>query len=872
MKKITVLFLSLLTLVGVASAQTQQQLLEAYRNGTLTQSQIDAFRQQQQGAGANAGAAAMGGDVRRTRQDATQTGANAQMGQRGQLLEAQNANMNMQLGAQEREAREIGYYDMTGRYIPGVMYTIDKNGTFRFNTNDPRYKLIQLEKERKFDPRRGRLTMKADSLKRDSMLSLMPELREMMLEEATKAKTVFGQDMFNNAQMTFEPNLSIATPDNYVLGAGDEIIVDVWGNSQMTHQSMVTPDGRIFIPDVGPVAVAGLTIEEATTRMRNALGAIYEGLYDGSVQMELSLSGIRSIQVNVMGEVGVAGTYRLPSLATLFHALYMAGGVSEIGTLRSIKVYRGGKLYSDVDVYDYILNGKSEGDVALRDGDLIIVSPYGNLVEVTGEVKRPMFYELRAGESVADLIGFAGDFTSAANRDLVSVTRRQGGQYKSFSIDGAQINTFKLEDGDEVSVAGSIDRYENRVEVLGAVYREGYYALDDNVKSVKQLIARADGLREDAFMARAVLYREKSDWTMEAKAIDLAGLMSGRVADIPLRANDLLIVASVSEMQQEYAVTIFGAVSRPDTYPFAEKMTVEDLIIASGGLLESASTANVTVTRRIKDPKSMQVSETLFETFTVDINDGLEVDGSNFELQPFDQVYVRRSPVYITQSSVTVQGEVAFAGNYPLSRRNMRLSEVISAAGGTNPGAFIEGAYLLRRMTDEERQQSESLQEMIDKQAASGRDSLRMIGVKLDDVYTVGIDLATAMSQPNTDADIVLRDGDQIVIPEYNGTVRVMGAVLYPNSVTFKEDRNLKYYVKSAGGFDNRARKNRAFVIYMNGMVDSGMSAKVRPGSIVIIPSKTEREPVNWAQIVQMLSSTASMAAVVVSTINLAAK
>ncbi len=843
MKKITVLFLSLLTVVGVASAQSQQELLEAYRNGTLTQSQLNTAKQS-------------ASNVRRTRQ-----GVNTQQAdmQSAALSQAQDGAEAIQNG-----------YQVNGRYIPGVQYTLDKNGTFHFNTNDPRYKILTRE-SREFDPRRGRNVLAAEQRERDSLLRYMPELREL-LADAPEQQSIFGHSMFRNSAVTFEPNLNIATPENYVLGAGDEIIVDVWGNSQVTHQSTVTPDGRVFIPDVGPVAVAGLTMKEATTRMRNALGAIYEGLYDGSVQMELSLSGIRSIQVNVMGEVGVAGTYTLPSLATLFHALYMAGGVSEIGTLRSIKLYRGGKLFSDVDVYDYIFNGTSEADVALRDGDLIIVSPYGNLVEVTGEVKRPMFYELRAGESVADLIGYAGEFTAEANRELVNVTRRQGGQYKSFSIDGNELDAFKLEDGDEVSVAGSINRHENRVEVLGAVYREGYYALDDNVKSVKQLIARADGLREDAFMARAVLYREKSDWTMEAKAIDLAGLMSGRVADIPLRANDMLVVASVQDMQQDYSVTIYGAVARPDTYPFADKMSVEDLIIASGGLLEEASTANVMVTRRIKDPKSMEISETLFETFTVAINGGLEVDGSNFELQPFDQVYVRRSPVYITQSSVTLRGEVAFAGNYPLSRRNMRLSEVIAAAGGTNPGAFIEGAYLLRRMTEEERLQSESLQEMIDKQAGSERDSLSMVGMELSNVYTVGIDLASALARPNSDTDIVLRDGDQIVIPEYNSTVRVMGAVLYPNSVTFKEGKNLKYYVKSAGGFDNRARKNRAFVIYMNGMVDSGMLAKVRPGSIVIIPSKMAKEPVNWAQMVQMLSSTASMGAVVISAINLATK
>lgn len=840
MKKISILLFALVAACSVAMAQSQQELLEAYRNGTLTQAQINGARQSTT-------------DVRRTRQsNATTTVSQAQQTETTSQDDWQN-----------------GYY-INGRYVPGIQYTLGEDGTFRFNTNDPRYKILTRE-SRDFDPRRGRQMFVADSLKRDSLLRLMPELRDM-LEQKPKALKIFGQDMFSNSQMTFEPNLNIATPENYVLGAGDEIIVDVWGNSQMTHQTTVTPDGRVVIPDVGPVTVAGLTISEATKRMRGALGTIYEGLYDGTVQMSLTLSGIRSIQVNVMGEVGVAGTYTLPSLATLFHALYVAGGVNEIGTLRSIKLYRGGKLFSEVDVYDYILRGKSEGDVALRDGDLISVSAYGKLVEVSGEVRRPMFYEMRTGETVADLIGYAGEFTNDANRNMVSVTRRQGGAYKSFTVAGGELDRFALEDGDVVSVAGSIDRHENRVEVMGAVYREGYYAIDDNVKTVKQLIARADGLREDAFMARAVLYREKPDWTMEAKAIDLAGLMAGRVADVPLRANDLLVVASVKEMQEEYSVTIFGSVARPDTYPYADKMTIEDLVVASGGLLESASTANVTVTRRIKDPKSLQISETLFETFTVEIDNDLKVDGSNFELQPFDQVYIRRSPVYITQSSVTVQGEVAFAGNYPLARRNMRLSEIISAAGGTNPGAFIEGAYLLRRMTAEERQQSESLQDMIDKQAGSERDSLSMVGMELQDVYTVGIDLAAALERPGSDADVVLRDGDQIVIPEYNGTVRVMGAVMYPNSVTYKEGKNLKYYAKSAGGFDNRARKNRAFVIYMNGMVDSGMSAKVRPGSIIIIPSKMAKEPINWAQLVQMLSSTASMGAVVISAINLATK
>lgn len=682
---------------------------------------------------------------------------------------------------------------------------------------------------------------------------------------------IFGHDLFTIGALTFEPNLSIATPDNYVLGPGDEVIVDVWGDSQMTIKATVSPDGKIFISNVGPVTLAGLTIAEASSRIRGALMSIYEGLADGSVQMKLSLGSIRSIQVNVTGEVTASGTYTLPSLATLFHALHVAGGVSDLGTLRSVKIYRGGQLFSDVDVYDYILNGNSSRDIALRDGDLISVSPYGKLVEITGNVKRPMFYEMKGGETVADLIRFAGDFAGEANRNRVSVTRRQGGKYDSFTVDSADFGNFALEDGDVVSVGGSIDRYENRVGIEGAVYRPGYYAIDNSMKTLKQLIERADGLREDAFMPRAILYREKPDWSLEVKSVDLAKLMSGEIADITLRPNDQFVVAAESGMRENYTVSVLGSVSRPDTYPYAENMTVEDLLVAAGGLLESASTANVAITRRIKDPKSLNVSDQLFETFTVNVNDSLSVDdGKEFVLEPFDQVYVRRSPVYITQSSVTVTGEVAFGGNYPLSHRNMRISEVISAAGNVTPGAFVEGAYLLRRMTEEERIQNQALHDMITAQANSGsRDSLNMAGVEIQSVYPVGINLEAALNNPGSDADIVLRDGDVISVPLYNGAVRVMGAVLYPNSVTFTEGKKLKYYVDAAGGFDTRARKNKTFVIYMNGMVAAGKSAEIRPGCIVIVPSKNQTNPISWAEAVGLLSSTASTAAVIISVLNL---
>ncbi len=789
--------------VMAARAQSNQELLEAYRNGTLTQSQIDELKAK------NADKSKADNSTQTTQKD------------RRRSVNAAAAN-----------GVNVGQADVNADVRSGLPT----------------------------DPQEG--LMEGIGL---------GDRRDRIATSAKAPRRIFGHDLFTNSRLTFEPNLSIATPDNYVLGPGDEVIIDVWGDSQMTIEATVSPDGKIFVSNVGPVTLAGLAISEAAQRLRGSLAAIYEGLYDGSVKMKLSLGSIRSIQVNVAGEVASSGTYTLPSLATLFHALHMAGGVEQLGTLRSIKVYRGGKLFSDVDVYDYILNGKTDKDIALRDGDLVTVAAYGKLAEVSGEVKRPMFYEMKGSETIGDLVRFAGGFTNDANRKMVSVTRRQGGEYRSFTVDSGDFDTFVLEDGDVVSVAGAIDRYENRVEVKGAVYREGYYAIDDKVNTVKELIARADGLRDDAFRSRALLYREKPDWTMEVQAIDLDGLMAGRVADISLRPNDILMIPAVSEMQEQYDVTIFGSVSRPDTYPYAENMTVEDLVIAAGGLLESASTANVIVTRRVKDPRSTRVSDTLFETFTVNISDALSTDGEGgFVLKPFDQVYVRRSPVYITQSSVTVRGEVTFEGTYPLSHRNMRISEIIGSAGNVTPGAFVEGAYLLRKMTDEERAQRRALREMIEAQAERGdKDSLNMAGVELSTVYSVGIDLEKALAAPGSDADIVLRDGDVISVPTYNGTVRVMGAVLYPNSVTYRVGKKMKYYVNAAGGYDNRARKNRAFVIYMNGMVASGTSAEIRPGCIIIVPSKAYSEPIKWSEVVGLVSSTASTAAVVISVLNL---
>ncbi len=791
MKKLSTLLLFVM-IAATSMAQSQAQLAAAYRNGTLTQEQINALRSQHQASGDN---------VKRTRT------VNIEAASTGNALVENKAEMthvaaDPQAGYREELATDVA--NVTATAAP---------------------------------------------------------------------RSIFGHNLFRSSRLTFEPNLKIATPKNYVLGPGDEVIIDLWGDAQMSMSPTVSSEGRINITGVGPVFLSGLTIEEATVRLRRSLATMYEGLNNGTVKMKVSLGSIRSIQVNITGEVGVAGTYTIPSLATLFHGLYVARGVSNLGSMRRIQVYRGGNLFSEIDVYDYILNGKVERDIALREGDLITVPPYSKLVEISGQVKRPMFYEMKDDETISDLIKFAGEFTNEANQSVINVTRRQnGGEFKSFTVNSSEFDTFVLEDGDVLTVSGSIDRYENRVQIKGAVYRGGFYAIDDNVKTVKQLIARADGLREDAFMPRAMLYREKPDWTMEVQSVDLEALMAGTTPDIDLRPNDLLVISSITQMREEYNVTIFGAVKTPDTYPYAEGMTVEDLVVSANGLLESASTANVTITRRMKDPKSLQVSDKLFEIFTIELKDGLVVGGEKeFVLQPFDQVYVRRSPVYVTQSTVAVRGEVAFEGNYPLTHRNMRMSEIIAAAGGLTPGAFLEGAYLLRRMTSEENMQARSLHEMVLQQArrAQRDETMTLAGVALQDVYPVGIDLEAALANPGSDADLVLRDDDVIFIPQYNGTTRVMGAVLYPNTLTFKEGKSIKHYVKASGGFDDKARRRRTFVIHMNGIVESGMRAEVRPGSIIIVPTKPYHESnFDWGDAAQVFTGTGSVTALMITAIN----
>lgn len=693
-------------------------------------------------------------------------------------------------------------------------------------------------------------------------------------EGATNPRTVFGRNIFRGSALTFEPNENQATPENYRLGPGDEIIIDIWGENERSLREEISPEGNIMIEQVGPVYLNGLTIREANEKLRSVFSQIYAGVSgeEPSSDVRVTLGRLRTIQVNVLGEVATPGTYRLSSFATVFHALYRAGGVTPIGGLRDIRIMRGDHEVARVDVYDLLMKGKQNDDIRLEEGDVIIVPPYELLVEISGNVKRPMHYEMKSGESLGKLMEYAGGFTGDAYRDEVRVIRESGREYQIYNVREPNYASWNLEDGDAVTVGSVLDRFANRVEVRGAVYREGMYELGDEVHTVRGLIERAEGLKGDAFPGRALLLREREDLTLEMVAVDLAGVMSGAAPDIELQRNDVLVIPSIHELEERGALTISGEVARPGTYPYAENMTIEDLVVQAGGLLDGASTARIDISRRIKDPKSLTPSSELGKIYSFSLKDGLIVDGKpGFTLMPYDIVEVRRSPAYRPQERVTLDGEVVFSGGYTLIKKNERLSDLVKRAGGLTSDAYAHGARLIRRMNDEERAVRETTLRMALQNQESG-DSLAVNKLQLSSYYTVGIELDKALAEPGSDYDMVLREGDRLVIPQYVSTVSISGEVMYPNTVLYLQGKNLKYYVGQAGGYGLRAKKSRAYVIYMNGTVTRVRSlrkARIEPGCQIIIPSKRERKGMNLPAIMSLATSAASIGTMAASIANL---
>ncbi|MBP3552547.1 MAG: SLBB domain-containing protein [Bacteroidaceae bacterium] len=702
---------------------------------------------------------------------------------------------------------------------------------------------------------------------------IMPDSLDLYMEmnKEEPKKKIFGRNIFSNKQLSFEPNLNIATPANYRLGPGDEVIIDIWGASQNTIQETISPDGAILVEGLGPVYLNGMTVKEANNYLQTELRKIYSGVSDNESAsgIKLTLGQIRTIQVNVMGEVENPGTYTLSSFSTVFHALYQAGGMNEIGTMRAVKVYRDNQLLATLDIYDYILNGAMKQDIRLMDDDVIVVGTYDCLVNIAGKVKRPMFYEMKRDESVGSLLEFAGGFAGDAYTKNVRLVRKSGRDYQIFNVDELDFSSFHLMDGDSLNVDSVIPKFSNMVEIKGAVFRPGMYQIGNRVTTVGELIQAAEGTMGDAFVNRAVLHRKREDLSLEVISINVKGILDGSVADILLHNEDVLMIPSITDIQEEQVVSIHGEVAFPGTYVYAANTTLEDLILQAGGLNEAASTARVDIARRIKRSGATTSNNETAETFTFSLVDGFVVNGeSAFALEPFDEIYVRRSPGYYEQQNVKIEGEILFPGTYALTKKNYRLSELITAAGGLTDEAYVRGARLERTMTPEEQVRMKAALRM----SKLGNDSIDVDKLDLGSTYNVGIELDKALANPGSEIDVVLREGDRIVVPQYLNTVKINGEVMYPNTVSFIDGKKVKHYIEQSGGYTSNAKKSQAYIVYMNGTIArvKGRGKNiVQPGCEIIVPAKPDRKGLSLPEIMSIGTSTASLATMIATIANL---
>lgn len=696
------------------------------------------------------------------------------------------------------------------------------------------------------------------------------------VQDLSREDRVFGRNIFNTRNLTFEPSVNLATPANYHLGPGDEVIIDIWGASQNTIRQHISPEGTINIQKIGPVNLNGMTISAANEYLKETLNKIYSGLnnaIDPTSDIRLTLGNIRTIQINVMGEVVQPGTYALSSFSTVFHALYRAGGVSDIGSLRNVHLVRDGKNIATIDVYEFIMKGNMQDDVRLQEGDVVIVPAYEVLVKMSGKVKRPMRFEMKKDENLATLIKYAGGFEADAYTRSLRVVRQNGEEYEVNTVKEIDYSIYKMRNGDVVTAEAILNRFTNKLEIRGAVYRPGIYQLNGKLNTVRELVNEAQGLTGDAFLNRAVLYRQREDLTTEVLPIDIKLIMDGAAPNIPLVKNDILYIPSIHDLEDRGNVVVHGEVAKPDSYPYADNMTLEDLIIQAGGLREAASTVRVDVSRRIKNPRSIADNDTIGQMFSFSLKDGFVVDGQpGFILQPYDQVYVRRSPGYQAQQNVIIEGEVLFGGSYAMTSREERLSDIVNKAGGATNYAYLRGAKLTRVANASEKKRMADVIRLMRRQL--GEAMIDSLGIDVENSFTVGIDLEKALSHPKSSADLVLREGDVISIPKNTNTVTINGAVMVPNTISYLEGKDIDYYLNQAGGYSDDAKKNKKFIVYMNGQVTKvkGNGKKqIEPGCEIIIPSKAKKKA-NMGNILSYATTFSTLGMMVASIANLIKK
>ncbi|MDE6008033.1 MAG: SLBB domain-containing protein [Muribaculaceae bacterium] len=685
-------------------------------------------------------------------------------------------------------------------------------------------------------------------------------------------KEIYGHKVFNNQSLTFEPSENLATPQNYRLGPGDEVIIDLWGTSEDHLRQTISPEGSIMISQLGPVYLNGMTISDANKHIKSAFSRKYAGMSDAETDVQVTLGQVRTIQIDVMGEVATPGTFQLSPFSSVFHALYRAGGINDIGSLRNIQVLRNGKKVAGVDIYEYLFKGKTNGNIRLQEGDVIIVPPYDQLVSIDGNVKRPMYYEIKPDETVKSVLDYAGGFTGDAYAGMVRLSRQDGTENELFNIQRDQFASYRLKDGDILTVGTVLDRYANRVDLEGAVYRPGMYALNKNITTLGDLLRLAEGVTEDAYTDRVLIYREGPNMELQVIGINLNDILAGRAADVELKRNDLIVVSSIMEIEERGNLTINGQISKPGEYPYAKNTTIEDLILMAGGLLEGASTVRIDVARRFVDPTATTQSNQISQTFTLSIENGLAAsNASSFLLKPYDVVYVRKSPNYVPQEQVSLEGEVLFGGSYVLTKRNERISDVVRRAGGLLESAYIKGAHMTRKLTEDEiASRDEAFRLAQSNNNAEKGDSISMTKMNFSDTYNVGIDLTLALANPGSSYDIVLKPGDKIYIPEEQSTVKIAGDVMFPNTVVYVPGKKLSYYIDQAGGYGQRAKKGKAFVVYMNGSVAKAKkSTVIEPGCQIIVPSKPDSNGTDWTKILAFATSFSSVATMAATITNI---
>ena len=772
----------------------------------------------------------------------------------------------------EQEQKGLGAVELTGK---------GESGNRLRDAKDKKTNFVISNEENIADPKQKKNKAKETQNEMQRNMAFLDLDSVVYYKNLLKEETpVFGRNLFNNELLTFEPAMNIPAPADYILGAGDQVIIDIWGASQMTFDSVISPEGFVVVEGVGRVKLAGLTVAEADKYVNSILGEYYSGS-----SISLSIGEIRNVKVEIVGEVVAPGSYTLSAFSTLFNALYMAGGISELGSLREIKVYRNGKQVSKIDVYDYIINGNNTGNIRLQDNDLIVVAPYNAIVNIQGKIKRPMMYEMKKDESLAKLLSYTGGLMGDAYDRNIRVIRKSGREYSVHTVEKNGFGSFSLFDGDSIYVDSIIPRFSNMVEVKGAVFHPGMYQVDGNIRTVLDLIEAADGLQEDAFLARAVMHRRKADRRLEVLAVNLEAILDGTAPDVELRKEDVLYIPSMNEMRGQETLKISGEVNYPGVYEYAENTTLEDFVLQAGGLTNVASTAKIDIYRRVYDPKSLEGSDTITEVYCFALKDGFVIDGTpGFELAPYDEVHVRKSPVNNLIKSVTVDGAVNFKGDYAMHSNEYRLSDLVKDAGGYTSSSYPQGARLYRKMSLEEKMQRENMIKQSQKQIYEDAlrsdkafdmaisDSLINLNATFGDAYLLDIDLMSAIETPGGDADIVLREGDKLIVPEYAATVKISGEVRYPVTVTYLEGKNLNYYIKHAGGYADRAKKSGVYAIYMNGGVKkiSKLSSKdIQPGMEIVVPAKNFKKKMSTAEIVTIGSASASIATMIVTIVNL---